>query len=62
MIADCYKTVRKRIASEIQNPYYQAEVFAMYVVEIFVAVVLGLLVLAAFATAVALIPFERPSH
>ena len=34
----------------------------MYVIAIFVAVVLGLSVLAAFAAAIALIPFKHPSH
>jgi hypothetical protein len=34
----------------------------MYVMAISVAVVLGLSVLAAFAAAIALIPFKHPSH
>jgi hypothetical protein len=34
----------------------------MYVLAMFVAVVLGLSILAAFAAAIALIPFKRPSH
>jgi hypothetical protein len=34
----------------------------MYALATFIAFVLGLAVLAAFAAAVALIPFRRPSH
>jgi hypothetical protein len=34
----------------------------MFVLAVFVAVVLGLSVLAGFGAAIALIPFKRPSH